>query len=232
MSFPFARTKRCAGRLLPPGMTVVFEDAALIVIEKPADLLSMASQSERSRTAYAFLTDYVRRGKSRSHRASVDCPPARSRNVRADGLCEVRRSKAHSADWPTVSKRYLAVVEGTPPADEGVLESHLDESGPFKVYSAPPSERTRLAVTRYRVIKRTATRTLLELTPETGRRNQLRVHLADIQCPIVGDRKYGASTNPARRLGLHASSLSFKHPLSGSPLSFQSSLPQELARLL
>ena len=140
--------------------------------------------------------------------------------------------RALQADWHTVSKRYLAVVEGSPPADEGVLESHLDESGPFKVYSAPPSERTRLAVTRYRVMKRTATRTLLELTPETGRRNQLRVHLADIQCPIVGDRKYGASTNPARRLGLHASSLSFKHPLSGSLLSFQSSLPQELARLV
>ena len=80
--------------------------------------------------------------------------------------------------------------------------------------------------------KRIATRALIELTPETGRRNQIRVHLADAECPIVGDRKYEARTNPARRLGLHASSLQFKHPLSGELLRFESPLPQDLARLL
>ena len=141
-----------AGRLLPPGMTVVFEDASLIVIEKPADLLSMASQSERGRTAYAFLTDYVRRGKSRSHeRVWI----VHRLDRETSGLMVFAKSeevkRALQTDWHTVSKRYLAVVEGSPPADEGVLESHLDESGPFKVYSAPPSERTRLAVTHYRV---------------------------------------------------------------------------------
>ena len=113
-----------------------------------------------------------------------------------------------------------------------MLRSHLDESSPFKVHVAPPSERTRHAVTRYRVLKRTATRALIELTPETGRRNQIRVHLADAKCPILGDHKYGARTNPAGRLGLHASSLQFKHPLSGELLRFESPLPQDLARLL
>ena len=96
------------------------------------------------------------------------------------------------------------MVEGSPPADHGVLRSHLDESGPFKVYSAPPSERTRHAATHYLLMKRIATRALIELTPETGRRNQIRVHLADAECTIIGDRKYAARTNPARRLGLHA----------------------------
>lgn len=94
------------------------------------------------------------------------------------------------------------MVEGSPPADHGVLRSHLDESGPFKVYSAPPSERTRHAATHYLLMKRIATRALIELTPETGRRNQIRVHLADAECTIIGDRKYAARTNPARRLGL------------------------------
>ena len=94
------------------------------------------------------------------------------------------------------------MVEGSPPADHGVLRSHLDESGPFKVYSAPPSERTRHAATHYRLMKRIATRALIELTPETGRRNQIRVHLADAECTIIGDRTYAARTNPARRLGL------------------------------
>jgi 23S rRNA-/tRNA-specific pseudouridylate synthase len=73
---------------------------------------------------------------------------------------------------------------------------------------------------------------LIELTPETGRRNQIRVHLADAGCPVIGDRKYQAQTDPAKRLGLHASSLQFEHPLSGELLTFESPLPQVLARLV
>ena len=113
-----------------------------------------------------------------------------------------------------------------------MIKSNLDESGPFKVFSAPAGERTRHAVTHYRVLRQTSSGALLELTTETGRRNQIRVHLADLGCPIVGDEKYGASTNPARRLALHASWLRFKHPVSGETLSFESPLPQRLARLL
>ena len=82
------------------------------------------------------------------------------------------------------------------------------------------------------MVRRTETRTLIELTPETGRRNEIRVHLADAGCPTIGDDKYGARTNPARRMGLHASSLQFEHPVSGERLKFESRLPQALARLL
>ena len=214
-------------------MEVVFEDASLLVIEKPEKLLSMASATEREKTAYAVLTDYVRRGNSQSpegvwivHRLDRE----------TSGLMVFAKTEAAKcalqARWDKTEKRYLAVVEGHPPADHGVLQSHLDESSPFRVFSAPPSERTRHAVTRYRVMTRIATRALVDLTPETGRRNQLRVHLADADCPIIGDRKYGARTNPARRLGLHAGSLRFTHPLSGELLQFKSPLPRNLARLV
>jgi 23S rRNA pseudouridine1911/1915/1917 synthase len=87
-------------------------------------------------------------------------------------------------------------------------------------------------VTNYRVIKQTAAGALIELNPETGRRNQIRVHLADARCPIVGDHKYGARTDPAQRLALHASALQFPHPTSGERLEFQSPLPHELAGLV
>ena len=221
-----------AESLLPLGMKVVFEDAALLVIEKPENLLSMASATEREKTAYAILTDYVRRGNRQSpervwivHRLDRE----------TSGLMVFAKTEAAKrtlqADWQNVEKRYLAVVEGTPPADHGVLRSHLDESGPFKVYSAPPGERTRLAVTGYRVIKQKATGALLELTLETGRRNQIRVHLADANCPIIGDHKYDARTDPARRLGLHAAALRFPHPSTGELLEFESPLPHVLARL-
>lgn len=224
--------------LLPSGMQVLFEDASLIVIEKPENLLSMASAGERDKTAYACLTDYVRRGKPHSGK------PQGSERVwivhrldrETSGLMVFAKTESAKrtlqGDWHKADKRYLAVVEGSPPAEQGTLQSHLNENGPFKVYSVAPSKRTRHAVTHYRVVKRNASRTLLELTLETGRRNQIRVHLADAECPIVGDRKYGARTNPARRLGLHASVLQFEHPLSGELLVFESPLPPTLARLV
>jgi 23S rRNA pseudouridine1911/1915/1917 synthase len=222
-----------ADALLPPSIKVSFEDASLVVIEKSEGLLSIASETERRKTAYAFLTDYVRRDNPRSpervwivHRLDRD----------ASGLMVFAKTelakRAMQSHWYEADKRYLAVVEGHPPADEGVLTSHLNESSPLKVYSAPPSEQTRHAVTTYRVVKRNTTRTLIELTLKTGRRNQIRVQLADAECPIVGDRKYGARTNPARRLGLHASSLQFKHPSLGELVRFESFLPQDLAELV
>ena len=226
------REVRGGGRL-PPGMKILFEDASLLVIEKPERLLSMASATQRDRTAYAVLTEYVRRSPDRgSDRVWI----VHRLDRETSGVMVFARTEAAKralqADWDETEKRYLAVVEGYPPADHGVLRSHLDERGPFKVYSAARSGRTRHAVTHYRVMKRGATRALVELTPTTGRRNQLRVHLADAGCPIVGDRKYGAETNPARRLGLHAGVLQFTHPRSGALLRFESPLPHDLARLL
>jgi len=220
-------------RLLPLDMKVVFEDASLIVIDKPENLLSVANAKEREQTAYAFLTDYVRRG-GRHRRERVWIVHRLDRET--SGLMVFARTEASKlalqAHWSTTDKRYLAVVEGRLPADHGVLSSHLDESNAFKVYSARASERTRHAVTHYRVVKHVTNRSLVELTPKTGRRNQLRVHLADAGCPIVGDRKYEARTDPARRLGLHATFLQFTHPLSGAVLKFESCLPRALARLV
>ena len=229
------RVKGDAGSkgLLPPGIKVLFEDASLIVIEKPEDLLSVASSKEKKRTAYALLTDYVRRGNPQS---SDRVWIVHRLDRQTSGLMVFAKTETAKrvlqAGWEKTEKQYLAVVEGHPPAAEGVLSSNLDERSPFKVRSAPRSERTRHAVTHYRVVKRDATHTLIELTPKTGRRNQLRVHLADARCPIIGDRKYGARTDPSRRLGLHATSLQFEHPSSGAVLHFESPLPRELARLL
>ena len=229
------RVKGDAGSkgLLPPGIKVLFEDASLIVIEKPEDLLSVASSKEKKRTAYALLTDYVRRGNPQS---SDRVWIVHRLDRQTSGLMVFAKTETAKrvlqAGWEKTEKQYLAVVEGHPPAAEGVLSSNLDERSPFKVRSAPRSERTRHAVTHYRVVKRDATHTLIELTPKTGRRNQLRVHLADARCPVIGDRKYGARTDPSRRLGLHATSLQFEHPSSGAVLHFESPLPRELARLL
>lgn len=218
---------------LPRGMKVLFEDRSLLVIEKPENLLSMASPTERQKTAYAYLTEYVRRG-NRKSRERVWIVHRLDRET--SGLMVFAKTEAakHALQthWDEVEKTYLAVIEGDLPDREGVFRSYLDESNPLKVYSTPPSERTRHAVTHYRVIKRVARRALVELKLQTGRRNQIRVHLAEAGCPVLGDHRYGSDVDPAGRLALHASSLRLKHPDSGELLVFESPLPKALARLL
>jgi 23S rRNA pseudouridine1911/1915/1917 synthase len=229
------RTERFATpkTVLGSGMKVYYEDADLIVIDKPADLLSIASEAEQERTAYFQLTEYVRQNR----------PHARERvwivhrlDRETSGLMIFAKTpqakETLQKGWDKAEKRYEAVVEGRLREDAGTFESDLDETNPFKVHSTFPGEDTRHAVTHYRVLGRSEWRTLVELTLETGRRHQIRVQLADVGCPIVGDKKYGAVSDPAKRLGLHACSLRFPHPVTQKELSFKSPLPKELARLV
>jgi len=215
------------------GIRIRHEDADIIVIDKPPGLLSIASPSETERTVYSFLTDHVRLGNKRG-RERVWVVHRLDRET--SGLMVFAKSeqakRALQDHWDAVEKKYLAVVEGRPPQDAGLLDSHLDESNPLKVYSAPEGPETRHALTRYRVTKKGKTTSLVELTLETGRRHQIRVQLADARCPIVGDKKYGAETNPIRRVALHASGLRFLHPTTRETMRFDSPLPGDLGRLV
>jgi 23S rRNA pseudouridine1911/1915/1917 synthase len=215
------------------GLRILFEDESLIVIDKPAGLLSIATESERDRTAYHELTEYLR-----------DAPTRRRERVwivhrldrETSGLMVFAKTATAKSvlqnGWDEVEKRYQAVVEGAPAAEHGTLESDLNEESPSKVHRAPRSERTRHATTRYRVLARSGVRALVELTLVTGRRHQIRVHLADAGCPVVGDEKYGAATNPAKRLALHACALAFRHPTTQNAMRFESPLPADLLRLV
>lgn len=229
------RTDRFAApkTVLASGMKVFFEDATLIVIDKPENLLSIASEAEQEKTAYFLLTDYVRRGNPLS-RNRVWIVHRLDRET--SGLMIFAKTPAAKeilqSGWEDAEKKYQAVVEGHLPAESGTFESDLDETSPFKVFSVKASPQTRHAVTHYRVLAKTAWRSLVELTLETGRRHQIRVHLSDAGCPIVGDKKYGAKSDPAKRLGLHACALRFPHPLNRKGLHFTSPLPKDLARLV
>ncbi len=218
---------------LASGMKVYHEDASLIVIDKPENLLSVASVAEDEKTAYFQLTAYLRQGKDHArdriwivHRLDKE----------TSGLMVFAKTPEAKATlqggWENVTKRYEAIVEGRMASDEGVLDSHLDETNPYRVHSAPRSEQTRHALTRYRVLKRAAKRTLVSLELETGRRHQIRVQLADLGHPILGDEKYHAKTNPAHRLALHAVGLVFPHPVTGEEMRFESPLPVDLERLM
>ncbi|MDX6765994.1 MAG: RluA family pseudouridine synthase [Candidatus Methylacidiphilales bacterium] len=219
--------------LIGAGMKAWFEDAHLLVIDKPPDLLSIASMGEQEKTAYFQLTDYLRQGKSQGrervwivHRLDKE----------TSGLMVFAKTPEAKdtlqSGWDRVEKKYEAVIEGRLPQKTGTFDCHLDERNPFKVFVNPPTDFTRHAVTHYQVLAEKGRRSLVELTLETGRRHQIRVHLSDAGCPIIGDEKYGSRTNPAHRLGLHATSLKFPHPATGDWLAFQSPMPKELTKLV
>ncbi len=217
---------------LPAGLRIVFEDEDIIVIEKPTGLLSIASETEREATAYAHVTAYLKMKHSRVperawivHRLDRD----------TSGLMVLAKNEESKVtlqtSWPEVTKRYLAIVEGAPREPSGTMRSHLDETNLMYVRSTIKGETTREAITHYKLIKQHKGRSLIELTLETGRRHQIRVQLAELGCPIVGDDKYGAQTNPAKRLGLHAFSLTLPHPSTDEVMSFEAPLPAVLASM-
>jgi 23S rRNA pseudouridine1911/1915/1917 synthase len=128
--------------------------------------------------------------------------------------------------WESTEKHYYALVEGVPKQSEGTIKSWLVEDGKQKVHSTTNQENAKLAVTHYKVIKPVDKYTLLDIITETGRKNQIRVQLSDLGCPIVGDRKYGASAEFVRRIRLHAYSLTFIHPETGKPHTVVSHMPE------
>ena len=218
---------------LPSGIKIFYEDAHLLVIAKPENLLSIASEAEPEKTAYFQLTEYVRQAHPRSkERVWI----VHRLDRQTSGLMVFAKTpetkEILQSRWDQFEKKYEAVVEGRPPQDAGTLESDLDESNPFKVFIRPASALTRHAVTHYRVLKNNRHRSLVELTLETGRRHQIRVQLSSLGCPIVGDEKYGAKSDPAGRLGLHSSFLRLIHPVTTQELRFTSPLPKPLAKLV
>jgi 23S rRNA pseudouridine1911/1915/1917 synthase len=213
------------------GLAIVHLDDAVVVVDKPAGLLSMGSEREREKTAYRMLNTHLK--------ALMKTPAQQVFIVHrldreTSGLMMFARNESAQAalqrNWKGVVKRYLAVVEGVPAEAQGTLRDRLVEGRSLMVRRV--EEGGEVAITHYRVLRAKGDRSLLELTLETGRRNQIRVQLAALGHPVAGDRKYGAKTDPARRLALHACELRFRHPVSGAPMEFDSALPPRLKALI
>jgi tRNA pseudouridine32 synthase/23S rRNA pseudouridine746 synthase/23S rRNA pseudouridine1911/1915/1917 synthase len=222
-----ARPPRPHGKYQPLGLDILHEDRDIIVVNKAAGLLTMSDGRDNARTAYAALTDYVRKGNPKSpHRIFIVHRLDRD----TSGVLVFARSEQAKFflqdHWPETSKIYLALVEGQPPEESGTITSHLAENAAGRVYSTPNTALGRLSHTRYRVVKRYKSRALLEIDLLTGRKNQIRVHLADLGCPIVGDDKYGNAARSCKRLALHAQSLTLPHPHTGQPLTFTAPVPE------
>lgn len=208
------------------GMKILFEDNSIIVIEKDAGLLSIATETEKKNTALHQLMDYVKRSDPRNRVFVVHRLDKETSGVMMFAKSEKVKRKLQDNWKELVQERtYVALVEGELKKPEGTVKSWLKESKTHKMYSVQDKD-GQLAITHFRKIQSNKQLTLVEVNLETGRKNQIRVHLSDIGHPIVGDKKYGAKTNEIGRLGLHAKILSFHHPVTGQLMLFRSDMPK------
>ncbi len=214
------------------GLRIIYEDKDIIIIDKPAGLLSIASDKEKQRTAYRQLTDYVRLNDVENRIFIVHRLDRETSGVMLFAKNEdIKRSLQDNWKETVVDRAYIAVVEGKIEKKEGKIKSWLQETKTRLVYSGSSPEDGQEAVTHYKVLEAGTRYSLLEIRLETGRKNQIRVHMKDIGHSIIGDKKYGAMTNPIGRLGLHAHILSFYHPVSGKLMRFETEVPKKFSQL-
>ncbi len=215
------------------GLKIVFEDEDLIIVDKEAGFLSVSTDKEKMRTVYGLLNEYA---KKQNKNARVFVLHRLDREV--SGLLIFARSAelqdVFQKNWDNLVRKYLytGVVEGIPAKKEDTLVSWLTENKNFVMMSSSYDNGGLKSVSHYKVLKTVGHYSLLQFDLETRRKNQLRVQMQQMGCPIVGDKKYGASKNPIKRIALHAGELQLKHPTTGELLEFKSSLPKVMQQLL
>jgi len=218
----------------PPmlGLQIVFEDADIIVVNKPPGLLTVATDKEKRRTAFAILSSYVKTQDPDNKIFIVHRIDRETSGLLLFARNEKIKRQIQETWEQTISKRtYVAVVEGEVSEDEGTITSWLTESKALKVYSSQNPQHGQKSITHYLKLRSNGSYSLLQLNLETGRKHQIRVHLQDIGHPVVGDTKYGSGEKPINRLALHAQVLAFTHPKTGELCSFETPVPPVFMKL-
>lgn len=214
-------------------LKLVYEDEHILVVNKGYGLLSMGTDKIKEGTAYSILREYVKWHDPRNkifivHRLDRDT----SGLMVFAKTVEAKEKLQHNWNNMVLERKYLAVVEGVVEPADGEVRSYLAENSRFEVYSTDNPEEGQLAVTRYRTLKSGGGYSLLEVSLDTGRKNQIRVHMKDLGHPIAGDRRYGAGSSPIHRMALHAQTLRFVHPVTRKEMSFATPVPVPFASMV
>ena len=213
---------------MPNGLRIIWEDKWLIVVKKETGLLTVGNDSERYQTAQNYLDAYMRfKGEGECifivHRIDRDTSGilifAKSEEVQF----RLRTTWNESVQ----SRRYIAIVEGCPDEQEGTIDTWIDENKYTMVMHVTKEGKGKRAITHYKVLKSNGQFSMLALELETGRKNQIRIHMSHIGHPVAGDGKYGATTDPCGRLCLHAQQIEFTHPMTKEVMEFTSEIPNE-----
>ncbi len=219
----------------PRGLTILYEDKDIIVVDKASGLLTVSNEKVKNNTAYYLLTNYVRKGNPKSknrifivHRLDRD----------TSGLIVFAKNEDSKhylqSEWREFTKTYVAIVHGILPKKEDIIISYLVENRMHKMYSVAENANGKLAKTGYKVLRESKKLSMLEVQLLTGRKNQIRAHLSEQGCPVVGDKIYGDKDKDKniKRLALHAASLSIVHPFTKQRMTFEAKIPAYLKTLM
>jgi len=211
-------------RFVPKEMKILYEDRDIIIINKNAKLLSVATETEKEKTALALLTNYVRKGNAK---ARITLFAVHRLDYETSGLLIFAKSmkirEKFASQWTDVKKKYLTLIHGHFEKKSDIIESYLTENENYKVYSVKKPKDGKFARTKYTVLKESEEYSLLEIDLLTGKKNQIRVHMSESGHPIYGDKKYGSSKK--KRLALHALSIKFRHPFNNEEMFFETEEP-------
>ena len=212
-------------------LPILYEDNEIIVINKPSGLLSIASDKEKSSTAYRMLSDYVQQ-KDKHNRIFV----VHRLDEDTSGVLMVAKNpeiqKALQDNWNDIvlKRGYYAIVEGQMKEKQGTVKSYLKKNAQNLMYSSK-DKNGQFSITHYKVMKESDKYSLLDVNIDSGRKNQIRVHMGDLGHNVIGDDKYGNPSNPLKRLGLHAYCLELTHPITGKKMKFTAPMPKEFETL-
>ena len=210
---------------------LVYEDRYLVVVEKSHGILSMGV-GQSSLNVKTILDDYFKRSRQKCtahvvHRLDRETSGLL---IYAKDM-ETRQQLEHEWHHSVYDRRYIAILSGRIEEEGGTVANWLKENKLYVTYSSPVDNGGKYAVTHFHVLRTTDTHSLVEFKLETGRKNQIRVHAADINHPVCGDTKYGNGDDPLKRLCLHAYILCFYHPVTHQPMEFSTQIPTGFKRI-
>lgn len=217
----------------PKGLTILYEDEDILVVDKIQGLLTIGTDREKEKTAHYLLNDYVRKGNERSRNRVFIVHRLDRETSGVLIFAKNEETKNYLQDyWQEFSKTYVAVVHGRLQKKEDIITSYLLENKAFRVYSVKDPDKGKFSKTGYKVLKESDKFSLLEIYLFTGRKHQIRAHLSEEGHPVVGDKIYGGANKETKRLALHASSLTIIHPYSQKEMSFETEIPSYFKTLV
>ena len=211
-------------------LDILYEDKFVIVVNKPSNLLTVATDKEKDRTLFRYVFDYLKQKNKNNkvfivHRLDKDTSGIVI-------LAKDEKTKFYLQDnWNKFKRNYVAIVNGKVEKKKGVIKSYLQETKTHLTYSVN-DKNGKLAITEYEKVLENKEYTMLSLNLKTGRKNQIRVQLADMGNPIVGDKKYGIKKDPIRRMALVANTLEFIHPKTKEKIVIDIDIPNSFINLV
>ena len=212
-------------------LDILYEDKYMIIVNKPASLLTISTNNEKERTLYHQVYNYLKQ-KHKSNKVFI----VHRLDKDTSGIVLFAKSESVKFklqnNWDKVKREYIAIVNGKVEPQKNTIQSYLKETKSFLVYSTN-DKRGKLAITEYERLAYNKDYSILKINIKTGRKNQIRVHLNDINHPIVGDKKYGnIKNNIIKRLCLHAYYLEFNHPVTNEIIMIRCNIPKDFDKLI